>query len=175
MDPSLPTHPKAGDTSSASMMSPSLPNHQIHPSTPKEEGDVLNARLYYAETNLDNAFSVQIQNVGADILIKGVVRGTKRLCTMTANQQNLCSFPGFCTTPTPYNDTTDARAVKLCFRTDVHVRRCRICRMWYRMYLCRGKHEKHVARQRQRLFALFFRGLAMHIRSMVGVEMVLCV
>jgi hypothetical protein len=136
---------------------------------------LLNKGLYYAETNLDNAFSVQIQNVGVCILDKGVVRGPERLCTMTANQQNLCSFPGFCTTPTPYNDTTDARAVKLCFRTDVHVRRCRICRMWYRMYLCRGKHEKHVARQRQRLFALFFRGLAMHIRSMVGVEMVLCV
>jgi hypothetical protein len=38
LDPSLPTHPKAGDTSSASMMSPNLPNHQIHPSIPKEGG-----------------------------------------------------------------------------------------------------------------------------------------
>jgi hypothetical protein len=38
------------------------------PLYPKEEGEVLNTRLYYAETNLDNAFSVQIQNVGVCIL-----------------------------------------------------------------------------------------------------------
>jgi hypothetical protein len=96
---------------------------------------LLNKGLYYAETNLDNAFSVQIQNVGVCILDKGVVRGPERLCTMTANQQNLCSFPGFCptrATTTPYNDTTGGRAVKLCFRTDVHVL-CRTCRTWYRI------------------------------------------
>jgi hypothetical protein len=85
LGPSLPTHPKAGHFLGLNDVT-QLPQPPDPPLYPKEEGDVLNTRLYYAESNLDNAFSVQIKNVGVCILDKGVVGGAERLCTMTANQ-----------------------------------------------------------------------------------------